>query len=325
MEAEDVDGQAGAGVEAEDVDEWAGAGVEADDVDGREGADVEAEVVEEMEVDAGADDGDGTTSDGGTSTSEEEDFGGGRRRGHAGRGRAGAGRGRAGAGRAGVGRAGAGRGGRGRAAQGRQAAGGHQFPAPGNGAFGYDDVDEPNTDIPFQPSRPPGFCMAAPVLRNHMTRAIDFFYLFFIVELFQQIAEFTSLYAFTKVADEHKKTYVEADGSWLATTPDEIQKLVGMILYFGLVMVSSFDRYWSTHTVYHGLWARAIMTRRRFRALMGMLHVVHPGLEVANNKLRKVRSLVNHFKDRFRSLYEPFRKVAVDERMVNLGIQVVYT
>ena len=53
-------------------------------------------------------------------------------------------------------------------------------------------------------------------------------------------------------------------------------KIIALLIYFGLVRVSCFDKYWSTKTLYHGLWARPVMSRDRFKALMGMLHIVDP-------------------------------------------------
>ena len=47
-----------------------------------------------------------------------------------------------------------------------------------------------------------------------------------------------------------------------------------------------------------------------------MLHVVDPTTEDEHDKLRKVRSLLNVFKEKCKSLYQPFQNVAVDERMV---------
>lgn len=70
------------------------------------------------------------------------------------------------------------------------------------------------------------------------------------------------------------------------------------------------------HCIMHGLWARSIMSRDRFKALMGMLHVVDPSTEDETDKLCKVSSLLEVFKDKCQSLYQPFQHVSVDERMV---------
>ena len=58
------------------------------------------------------------------------------------------------------------------------------------------------------------------------------------------------------------------------------------------------------------------MPRNRFRALMAFLHVVDPSNEPDGNKLRKINSLLEFFKDRCKELYQPRRNVTVDERMV---------
>ena len=113
-----------------------------------------------------------------------------------------------------------------------------------------------------------------------------------------------------------KQSYGDSHGAWIETSPEEMEKLIALLLYFGLVDVASFQRYWSTMTLYHGLWARSIMSRNRFKAIMGMLHVVDPFTEDDKDKLRKVRSLVEHFKERCMALYQPYREIAIDERMV---------
>ena len=102
-----------------------------------------------------------------------------------------------------------------------------------------------------------------------------------------------------------------------ATTPEEILRLIALLIYFGMVkVVGDADKYWSTATLYHGLWARSILSRKRYRALMALLHVVDPSNEPAGNKLRKVEGFVNFMKGRWKLLYQPRQHVAINERMV---------
>ena len=100
------------------------------------------------------------------------------------------------------------------------------------------------------------------------------------------------------------------------TTPDQIKKLIALFLYQGLVKVSAYERYWSTTSLYHGLWPRRFMTRDRFKALFGMLHIVDPTNENGKDKLRKQTPLINSFKTKCQSLYQPYQNVAVDKRLV---------
>ena len=113
------------------------------------------------------------------------------------------------------------------------------------------------------------------------------------------------------------QTYAKADGSWKDVTPDEIKRLIALLIYFGLVkVVGAVEKYWSKKTLYNGLWARAILQRDRFKAIMALLHVVDPATELPGDKLRKVESFVDYFKTRCRELYQPRQNVAIDERTV---------
>ena len=90
-----------------------------------------------------------------------------------------------------------------------------------------------------------------------------------------------------------------------------------MALYPGLVKVSTFSRYWSIKTLYHGLWARKIISREKFTALMAMLHFVETeDVNDPNYKLRKVQSFIEYIKGKCKSLHQPRQNVATDERMV---------
>jgi hypothetical protein len=150
-----------------------------------------------------------------------------------------------------------------------------------------------------------------------MTTALEFFHLFFSLEMINNICQHTNSYANEKIAGETHQSYTNSDGSWEETTPAEIYRLIALLIYFGLVKIGTHvDRYWSTKTLYHGLYARVILPRLRFRALMALLHVVDPATETAGDKLRKVESFVAYFKDKCLTLYQPKLNIAIDERMV---------
>ena len=179
---------------------------------------------------------------------------------------------------------------------------------------GYDDPDTANQLPAFTPRRQPGLHLDSAHVRGAMTRAVDFFRLFITTELLKQICEHTNSYGWLTIGE--KQYYGDMHGAWKETTPEEIEKLIALILYCGLVEVGSIDRYWSIESIYHGLWARRFMSRDRFKALMSMLHVVDPATEDEQDKLRKLTSFLQFFKEKCKSLYQPFQQVAIDERMV---------
>jgi hypothetical protein len=80
--------------------------------------------------------------------------------------------------------------------------------------------------------------------------------------------------------------------------------LIAFLVYAGLVKVESeIENYWSVKTIYHGLWAREIIYRFRYKALMAFLNVVDLVTEDPNNKPHQ-------------QLYQLSQNIAVDERMV---------
>ncbi|XP_067045430.1 piggyBac transposable element-derived protein 4-like isoform X2 [Acropora muricata] len=181
----------------------------------------------------------------------------------------------------------------------------------------FDDADPGNPPLPFTPRRPAGIDFGQPLLRNTMNRAVDFFNLFFTVEMINSIVDHTNSYAYTRIMEGSHTSYAQRDGSWKEVTADEIKRMIAILIYFGLVRIGhSVQWYWSTATLFHGLWARACMDRTRLKALMAMLCVVDPGNEVKGDKLRKVKPLLDIFKQKFQELYQPRQNVAIDERIV---------
>ena len=139
-----------------------------------------------------------------------------------------------------------------------------------------------------------------------MVNAIEFFQLFFTREMVDSIVMHTNTYADIRIATGEYRSYTLPDGSWEATTSDEIRRLMALLIYFGLLkVVGDVSKYWSTATLYHSLWARSIMPRVQFQALMAFLLIVDPLNEPAGNTLRKVEALVQYFKSRCHLLHQP--------------------
>ncbi|XP_066928024.1 piggyBac transposable element-derived protein 5-like, partial [Clytia hemisphaerica] len=176
----------------------------------------------------------------------------------------------------------------------------------------YDDPDTPNTLPEFNPHREPGFHNDVPILRG--CEELDFFQLNLTDDIINTIVTHTNTYAWLNI--EKKKSFAKVDGSWKETNAAEMKKFIALILYMGIVRLPQNNLYWSTKSLFHGLWARAIMSRDRFKALLSVLHVVDPSEEEKDDKLKKVRPFINHFRNRCKSLYQPEQNLAIDERLV---------
>ena len=155
---------------------------------------------------------------------------------------------------------------------------GKQLPAAAVGSsLSYNDSDVGNTLPAFTPRSEPGFHLGVQSLRNTLVSPLDFFHMYFTPGLVDDIVQHTNTYAYIAVANENssKRYYTESDWSWRDTTPDDILRLIGLLIYFGFVDIKgSANWYWSTTTLFHGLWVRSFMSGMQFRALMALLHVV---------------------------------------------------
>lgn len=180
----------------------------------------------------------------------------------------------------------------------------------------YEQPDEYTNNIPdFTPHRHPGSHVnMQQCTRSSFTKALDFFQLYFTDDIIDSIVKHTNAYAWINIAN--KQSYSGNDGDWKETDANEMKKLLALLIYQGLVKASTFNRYWSTKSLYHGLWARRFMSRNRYTSLLAMLHVVDPTTEDHNKKLKKVDTFIDNFREKCKKLFQPFQNVAIDERLV---------
>ena len=79
-----------------------------------------------------------------------------------------------------------------------------------------------------------------------------------------EIVNHTNSYAYEHIMEGSHCSYAQKDGSWKDVTSDKINRLIALLIYFGLVKVGArVDRYWSTKTLYYDVWARDTMERNR--------------------------------------------------------------
>jgi hypothetical protein len=98
-----------------------------------------------------------------------------------------------------------------------------------------------------------------------MNCELEFFWLFFTKEMLQEVVAHTNTYArHIPITQKYKSSsYTNKEGSWT------LRRLIAFLEYAGLVKVESeIENYWSVKTVYHGLWAREIISRFKYKALM---------------------------------------------------------
>ena len=84
---------------------------------------------------------------------------------------------------------------------------------------------------------------------------IEFFQLYFTDDMINDIRLHTNAYGWANITQ--KQYYADQQGAWKEVTPNELKRLLALIIYFGLAKVNHFHDHWSTKSLYHhGLWTR---------------------------------------------------------------------
>ena len=173
----------------------------------------------------------------------------------------------------------------------------------------------PKTQVPrFLPERTPGLNLPDFQTRQDMSkflRPLDFFRLFFTVDIVQKMCDWTNDYA-DSVGEQRKSLYAR----WTKVDLDEFYRFIGLLMYMSWVRVPRFCQYWSEDTLLNGLWARRFMSVWRYKCLMSFLKVNDVNKENPNDKLTKIRTLNDYIRRKCMKLFQPYQNIAIDERMV---------
>ncbi|XP_065284782.1 piggyBac transposable element-derived protein 4-like isoform X1 [Dermacentor albipictus] len=188
-------------------------------------------------------------------------------------------------------------------------------------SFGQDSLPSAQQRVVFSPARKPGIHFGMQFRRGtrRLLKAIDAFRLFFTVEVIAKICRNTNKYAWSMILE--KPTYSEADGSWKEVTRTEMMTFIGVLLYMGIVELPRLHLYWGTSSLFSGLVLAKKMSRKRFWALLGMLQVSDPNIDMQGTETEfdKVSWLLHHINERSAEFFQPHRELSVDEKVLKLN------
>lgn len=79
----------------------------------------------------------------------------------------------------------------------------------------------------------------------------------------------------------------------------------GLILFMGLVKLPAINYYWSTDDIMGQTFPRTVMNRNRFEILLQYLHFADNETSNPNDRIGKIRFLVNLLNKNFKAYYSP--------------------
>ena len=103
---------------------------------------------------------------------------------------------------------------------------------------------------------------------------------------------------------------------WKNTDKVEIKKFLAIVLYMGIVKQPTIYSYWSKDPFYKNNFAPEIMSRNRFQLLLRFVHFADNQGEAVDDRLSKVRKLLEILEKNFAKCRRPGETIAIDETMV---------
>jgi hypothetical protein len=102
---------------------------------------------------------------------------------------------------------------------------------------------------------------------------------------------------------------------WREVDSEEMKVFLGLMIHIVPINLPTIEHYWSTDLLYKIPLFGSVMSRNRFQSIFRFWHLAdnaNPG----NDRLYKIRPLLNAFNETMSEIYYPGRNLCIDESMV---------
>lgn len=147
---------------------------------------------------------------------------------------------------------------------------------------------------------------------------IDYFNLIFDNAFLELIVNQTNIYAVEILCSEGK-TEQSRISRWRDLTVPELKVFLGLLLHTGTIQLNRLQDYWKKDPLFNISCFGEYMSRNRFLLILRALHFAKnpSGNEpVPQDRLHKIRPLIDLFNDRMNSVFYPGKELSLDESMV---------
>lgn len=147
---------------------------------------------------------------------------------------------------------------------------------------------------------------------DDQSRPLDIFKSFFNDELLELVVEETNRYVHQKGApDRGRKSSV-----WKDVSKEEMQSLFALMILMGIVRKPSLEDFWDTDELIETPKFATVMPRDRFFAIYQSLHFCDSETADEEDRLHKIRQVVELLNTNFREVMTPEKDVSTDESLL---------
>lgn len=123
-------------------------------------------------------------------------------------------------------------------------------------------------------------------------------------EILEMIAEQTNLFASQNITARQTKPGSRSH-SWKSTNKTEIKQFLGLVLFMGVVKLPKSAYYWSKDKILGQTFPATVMSRNRFELLLQYLHFSDNLSVDRNDRIAKIRPLIDALNATFQKYYSP--------------------
>eukprot|EP00111_Clytia_hemisphaerica_P021996 TCONS_00064679-protein len=147
---------------------------------------------------------------------------------------------------------------------------------------------------------------------------LDFLELYLTDKFYNEIVRETNRFAAQFIESNPDKEESRYVGSWSDVTKEEIKAFLALIIMMGIVHKPDVNSYWSLDELLSTPSFSTIMNRDRFKLILKFLHFndnsTYDPQDPDRDRLHKVRPILDILRNRFRTVYNPGKTLALTNR-----------
>lgn len=150
---------------------------------------------------------------------------------------------------------------------------------------------------------------------------LDLFFVVFDENFWDILVSQTNLYAKQIMNDERRR---KLDDGWFPVTQNEMLAYFALCILMSQVKKPNIQMYWSTREVVETPIFGKVMPLKRFTQISRCLHFSNNVTHCNNDRLDKIRPIINYWNEKFNKIYTLNENISIDESLMRYKGRLIY-